>query len=457
LLVAAAGLVGAAFAAEEPTAERRELSLDTFDTAWRIVRDTHFDPDLNGVDWNAVRNELRPAAASAASDEELRGVLSDMVGRLGQSHFAVFAGEAVDRLDSFVEDDEAADDDAAGDAVVGLDLRLLDDRLVVTHVEPGFPADEAGVRPGWMLTQVGEREVAELLELIRTEMADGLYGEAVVVHEVVAEALDGDAGSEVQLRFLDADDAVRELTLVRKAAPGQLVRFGNLPPMLTRVEQRTVTTVDGHRVGVVSLSSWMVPAMAELDRALFDFRDLDGVVFDLRGNPGGVGAMVMGTAGHFIDEKADLGTMRMRSNSLRFAVNPRLVDAAGRRVPVFAGPLAILVDELSASTSEVFAGGMQELGRARIFGSTTMGAVLPAQMERLPNGDVLYHAFAEYTTPSGIALEGRGVLPDEPVALRRSDLLAGRDARLDAALGWIDAEAARTTAPTTGPEQGGQQ
>ncbi|MEJ2237510.1 MAG: hypothetical protein P8X82_04370, partial [Gemmatimonadales bacterium] len=73
----------------------------------------------------------------------------------------------------------------------------------------------------------------------------------------------------------------------------------------------------------------------------------------------------------------------------------------------------------------------------RVFGTTSMGAVLPALADRLPNGDVLYHAFGDFTTASGIRLEGRGVLPDEVVSLTREDLLADWDASLGAGLNWI--------------------
>jgi carboxyl-terminal processing protease len=100
--------------------------------------------------------------------------------------------------------------------------------------------------------------------------------------------------------------------------------------------------------------------------------------------------------------------------------------------------VAVLIDETSASASEVFAGGMQAIGRVRVFGSTSLGGVLPAVTDRLPNGDVLYHAIADFATPDGTVLEGRGVLPDEPVRPTRADLLAGRDPVLDAALAWID-------------------
>jgi carboxyl-terminal processing protease len=114
------------------------------------------------------------------------------------------------------------------------------------------------------------------------------------------------------------------------------------------------------------------------------------------------------------------------------------VTANGDRVPPFSGPVAILVDSMSGSASECFAGGMQSIGRARIFGQTSMGQALPALFDRLPNGDVLIHAYGDFVTANGTRLEGRGVIPDEVVPLERADLLAGRDRTMEAALAWID-------------------
>jgi carboxyl-terminal processing protease len=113
-------------------------------------------------------------------------------------------------------------------------------------------------------------------------------------------------------------------------------------------------------------------------------------------------------------------------------------------VKTFDGPVAILVDGLSASASECFTGGMQSLGRVRVFGEQTMGAALPSQFDKLPNGDVFIHATADFMTADGTRLEGRGVIPDVVVPLKRAELLAGRDAALQTALAWIDS--ARGTA-----------
>ena len=148
----------------------------------------------------------------------------------------------------------------------------------------------------------------------------------------------------------------------------------------------------------------------------------------------------MGIAGHFLDERVALGTLSMRNQELEFVANPRRVNPAGDRVQPYDGPVAILTDELTASTSELFAGGMQDLGRARVFGTRSAGMALPAMTDRLPNDDVLYHAIANLTTASGIEIEQHGVVPDVQIPLVRSDLLAGRDAPLEAALRWIATE-----------------
>ena len=92
----------------------------------------------------------------------------------------------------------------------------------------------------------------------------------------------------------------------------------------------------------------------------------------------------------------------------------------------FAGPVAILVDAMSGSATECFAGGMQSIGRARVFGQTSMGQALPALFDRLPNGDLLIHAYGDFVTADGTRLEGRGVVPDQ--RCRSSGAPRGHDA-----------------------------
>ena len=176
---------------------------------------------------------------------------------------------------------------------------------------------------------------------------------------------------------------------------------------------------------MIRFNVWMPAVDAQFQRAMDELRGADGMVIDLRGNPGGLAAMMMGISGHFLTERQPLGVMKTRDSELKFVANPRLVSAGGTRVQPFAGPVAILVDAMSGSATECFAGGMQAIGRARVFGQTSMGQALPALFDKLPNGDLLIHAYGDFVTADGTRLEGRGVVPDEIVALRRDDLLAG--------------------------------
>lgn len=405
-----------------------------------MVYERHFDSTFNGVNWLALRDELRPRAVNARSAVELRAVIRDMLGRLGQSHFALIAREDAAREG---EGDSGGEPGATpGD--VGLELRLVGGRFVVARVDSGGPAAAAGVRPGWIAERAGACRLAELWEQRAPAPRHRL---AVLRATHAANArLAGDAGTTVRIRFVTARDAVVDLVLARAPERGEPVTFGNLPPFQTRFEH-AIIDAPGAKIGVIRFNAWMPAILPPFDDAVDAMRSADGIIIDLRGNPGGIGGMVMGTSGHFLTERVSLGTLRMRGSELRYVANPRLANRAGRRVLPYGGPVAVLVDGLTGSTSEVFAGGMQAIGRARVFGDTTAGAVLPALNERLPNGDVLYHAFADFVTPDGTRLEGRGVIPDEVVPLTREALLAGHDASLDAAIRWIASKPAPGKAP----------
>lgn len=399
-------------------------AVETFDAAWKIIRDTHFDKTMNGLDWEAVRKELEPRAAAAKTPAELRAVIREMLGRLGLSHFALVPSTSEST-------DGASSGDTSGDP--GIDVRLLGRDIVVTDVDPDV---RTKVKPGWKLTQIGSANVAELLRSVPE--ADNERLQKVEAWRIAETRLRGPAGSTVEVTFEDGQDAPGKVVLTRRPEHGSPVTVGNLPTMYVRVEREKRATPSGRTAGLIKFNVWMAAVDAEFQQAMDEMRRADGIVIDLRGNPGGLAAMLMGISGHFVGDRVTLGVMKTRESEFRFVANPRLVNASGERVEPFSGPVAILVDSMSGSASECFAGGMQSIGRARIFGQTSMGQALPALFDRLPNGDVLIHAYGDFVTATGTRLEGRGVIPDEAVPLERADLLAGRDRTMEAALAWID-------------------
>src|SRR5690606_32619125 len=194
--------------------------------------------------------------------------------------------------------------------------------------------------------------------------------------QVVTARLDGSTGDTVTVSLRGLDGSAREHSLVRGAMPGRVSRYGNLPPMVIWAAIDTTRISAGGRsleIPIISFSGWFPVIIQDVDRFAFGARTAAGVIIDLRGNTGGAIGFVGGFAGHFSDTAWSLGTMRGRGADLRLAANPRRVSAAGERVGAITAPVAILVDEMTASASEFFAAGMQALGRARIFGETTAG------------------------------------------------------------------------------------
>lgn len=476
--------------------------VETFDAVWTIVRDQHFDRELNGVDWDAVRAELEPRAATVASQDELRGLLGEMLARLGQSHFAIIPGDAPaaapasatteadaerptasgpagDAADGAVDaattrattevardaataappaptttiatDARAAAPAASGPGLSGVDVAFVEGKAMVLRIVPDGPGARAGIEPGWTLLAAGGTDVDAVLGRLSRSLAAEPDPESPRARQlraglaaIGAEVLTGPAGGALDARFLDRSGTVREIELELDAPALGTTQFGNLPAFPIEVAEREVELPSGDgrpvRIGVISFNIWMTGASEAIDRAVDRFRGMDGIVLDLRGNPGGVGAMSMGVAGHFVREKASLGSMIGRDNTLEFNALPRRVSADGKRVRPYSKPLAIVQDGRSASTSEVFAGGLQDLGRARVFGEPSAGMALPANAVRLPNGDALLHAIADFVTSKGTRLEARGVLPDEAAPPTIDALRDGRDPALDAATAWIARE-----------------
>lgn len=475
-LAAAVSLLGCAGSATQTEPVAAENAAETrgepgryladFDMAWELVRDTHYDTAYNGVDWDGVRDELRPRAEQARTRGQNRALINEMVSRLNQSHFGLIpsgldrptaepahetAGQATSDGDGpdDTSDDTAAPaeipaNDPSGRARPGFDIRVADGRVVVTRVLPGGPADEAGVRPGWILSKVGRRSVDEVVEGMTEALGDD--GAVMYTWQSVDSMLPGAEGSTLRATFLDASDEEVEVSIRRQAPPGEYVTFGNLPPLSTHLDHRWLTdeeTGDPQtRIGYIAFNIFMVPIAPLFERAMYELRDADGVVIDLRGNPGGVGFMASSLSRFLVSEKSRLGTMTMRGAEMQFNVEPVVVTTRGERLAPFKGPVAIVIDGTSASTSEVFAGGLRAIGRAKTFGSPTAGMALPAAMSRLPSGDVLLHAIADYVNSDGTRLEGDGVPTDYEVPVRREDLLAGIDAPLREAARWIVNETA---------------
>lgn len=441
--------IATACASMPPTPEADEpiptsVALSTFDTLWTVVRNTYVDTAFVAGRWTAMRDTLRPRAELVTNRQELNDLLAATLKRIPDSHFYIIPEHAA--LSS-----ESTDKSGAG-GVTGIAIRAIGGKAVVWTVGPGSPAALSGIKPGQTIARIGDRDLSKALSRIGP-LPEAAQPRALLdlLHSF-NRAVSPAPGTTVDIRVAGADGKAVDHSLVAVPATGTVSQFGNLPPLAGRVVvQKLQNAVDANAscVGVIAFNIWLPALVPELDRGMDRVRDCAGIVIDLRGNPGGVGAMVMGFGGYFVDSAISLGTMRSRDLSLHFAMNPRRVRSDGSSMTPYHGPLAILVDPMTASTSEIFAAGMQRIGRAHVFGERSAGAALPALMDRLPSGDVFVHAVADFTDPDGNRIEGAGVVPDEITPLSEKDLAAGRDTALEAAMRWIESNPATRVAPAS--------
>lgn len=400
--------------APEASGNISEIRLQTFEKVWNTVNEKHFDPTFGGVDWKKAGETFKPKALSAATDDEFYAVLQEMLGELKQSHFGILPPNAQITSTAF------------GEGEIGIDIQFIDKQVVVSKVAAASPAEKSGLKTGFIIKKVDGKTIAEILAVLESKMARYDYTESkknLYRERAVMVAVSGKVGTSVNLEILNAADKPQNFQVARAAYDGEMsAPLGNFPAQRVIFESRMLPD----NIGYIRFNIWVIPQMIKLRQAIASMSGAKGIIFDLRANPGGVGAMAPGIAGLLVEKETSLGTMKFRSGESNFKVFPQQNP--------FGGKIKILTDYATGSTSEVFAAGMQEIGRAKVVGETTAGAVLPSVMEKLPTGALFQYAISDYKSPNKILIEGRGVKPDIEINLTRQSLLEGRDLQMETAI-----------------------
>lgn len=452
---------------EEAPADPTQLG--SFELAWSAIGETYPDPTMKGLDWVALHDELLPEARAARTNAETRAVIQKLLDALGDSHFNVFPATAkpptppettapvaesaqaaapppvaeatpeakpaeakpveatpVEATPVVVTPPPTTPPVMAGAGDAGFELRLVEDQLVITRVRAGGPADRAGIKLGQRVVEADGWLTAAWLKEVDYGVAERLL--PTMRGLAVSSVGEGKAGRTTEL-VIETPEGPRAVRLTLEPSPGEVTQLGLMPPMTAHLESRLVPG----DVGVIHFNFFM-PNIGPAFTAAVESLKAQGaraVVVDVRGNPGGVAVMAGNLAGHFVGQtKQSLGQMVGRDMDLQLLIRPR---PQPQRID---GPLAVVIDELSMSTSEIFAAGLQGLKRARVFGAPTPGWALPSMVRELPNGDRLQLVFSFLYGPDGQPVEARGVTPDELTPHTLAALGQGVDRAEDAAIQW---------------------
>ncbi|MBI2873092.1 MAG: S41 family peptidase [Chloroflexi bacterium] len=275
------------------------------------------------------------------------------------------------------------------------------DHHIIAAIMSGGPAEQAGLEPGDSILAVNE------------ESADGLTVEELV------QRVRGPEGSEVVLTVLREGWAgPREVRVVRGTVQMPTVAGRLLPDNIGYLYIGRFSDNTGQEF------------LKEL-RALLD-GGARALVLDMRSNPGGSLAGVVDIVSQFV--RQGLVYYEMDNDGTR---TDWPVKEEGTALGI---PLAVLVDEQSASAAEIVAGALQDHHRGRLFGEQTYGKGTLNSFRQLDSGLAIYVAVAHWYTPEGRAIQGQGITPDEGVRPTIDDLRLGRDPVVEAALRYLKAQ-----------------
>ena len=364
---------------------------EAFRQAWTYLRDQFFDEQMNGVDWNVVRTTYEPRVAGSRTPDEMRRILSLMLGELNASHLGISAppqpgGVSLGRL---AADFDRAEYDAGG-------------RLKVASLVPLGPAAIGGLKAGDYLLQVD--------------------GQPVDAHVNLDALLDHTVGKRVALSVASSPAGAPREVIIKPVdqATEKGLRYRQW------VEQRRdyVSKASGGRLGYVHMFDMSAGALAQLHLDLdADNHAKQGVVVDVRNNNGGFVNV------YAIDVLARRGYLNMMSRGYP-SVSAR--SQLGQRALEL--PTILVTNQHSLSDAEDFTEGYRSLKLGKVVGEPTAGWIIFTGGVTLIDGSVLRMPGAKIFAADGTPMEMHPRQVDVAVMRPVGESYSGKDSQLDAAV-----------------------
>lgn len=333
-----------------------DLDFSLFWRVWDVIDTSYFDKD-----------KLDPR-------EMIYGAIKGMVSSVGDP-YTVFLPPSENKV---VQEDLQGTFDG-----VGIQIGFKGTRLAVIAPLPDSPAEKAGIRPG------------DLIIGIKDEVKGVDKGTADITLPEAVEAIRGPAGSIVTLTLLrDGSDEAIEVDVVRESidVPSIILSF-------VGVEEN---------VAHVRLLKFSAETLEEWNEAVRDILvndDTEGVIVDLRNNPGG-----------FLQQSVDIASEFLESGEVVVVEETASGEKTEFRVSRFGrfqnAPFVVLVNAGSASASEILAGALRDQRGALIIGQTTFGKGTIQEPRQIENGAALHITTARWLTPSGYWVNEKGLEPD---------------------------------------------
>ena len=346
-----------------------------FDKTWKIIKKSYYDTDMNEQDWYRWKVHYQ---GKIKTEEDAYVAINTMLASLNDPYSKFMSKKEFAELNSSI---------ASKITGIGVNIFSNAGKIMILNVIDGTPASLAGLKTGDIIFAVDKKEVSGMT------IAD------------VAGLVRGPENSMVELTVLRDDKKITK-NIKRK-----------------EIKIKTVKSSVDKNIGYIQIMSFIGSTTSnEFLEALEKTQNTDGLILDLRGNPGGLLPNAVFIANLFIPEGKIVSVVGrngfkqdLSAQKTNFTVNK---------------PLVVLIDHSSASASEILSGALKDYNKAKLIGTTTYGKGMVQEVLALPNETGLNLTIAKYLTPNGTDINKKGIEPDINVELTLDDLKKNRDSQL---------------------------
>ena len=348
----------------EALSDSKQIVLD----AWTLVNEGFYDPEIfQEVQWKKIRQKT--LQKQIETSEEAYLAIEEMLKPLEDPYTRVLRPKDYELLKS----------SNLGSEINGVGLQLgkeeSDGKIKVISTLAGSPAEDAGIISGDFIESV-DGELATDLGLANT-----------------AAKLRGEKGSKVLVEISSNDDEIKEFDLERRSVDLRPVRTKRLRD-------------SSHTIGYLRITQFSESVPQKIEEALqvLKEREVEGIILDLRNNSGGLVSSGIAVADSFLKESLVVETKN------REGIKDSIIS---QKNTFFDGPMVTLVNQGTASASEILAGALQDNQRSDLLGKQTYGKGLIQSLKSLSEDSGIAITVASYLTPNGNNIQGRGIMPDK--------------------------------------------
>lgn len=357
---------------------------DLFLSSWATIKSNYYKRDLNSQNWLRWKKRYQHVIKT---QEDANVAINSMLLSLDDS-YSKFMNEQ-----EFSLQNSAINSKLYG---IGINIASIAGKIYIVNVLDGAPAQVSGILAGDIILKINNEDVS----------GQSIYH--------VAQLIRGNVNENIELELLRGNDKFIK--------------------NLKRAEIK-IKTIDSKKItddiGYIRVSSFIgADTVKDFIIAINRLSKTKGLIIDLRGNSGGLFQNAIAISNLFLEHGVIVNVIARQGKKNTYSAKD---DGC-----IYNSPVVVLIDESSASASEIFASALKDNNRATLIGTKTFGKGLVQKVFPLPNQTGMNLTIARYITPKGVDINKKGIIPDYYVVFSRNDFLNNIDPQLNFAKQYLE-------------------